>query len=532
MSPWATDAEIITVGFGADLQRLLPTARITHMRQASHAVRDLAERLLAAHQLPDEAHQPYLICATTLEANAAWLLAEAVDSASHVPVAVIAPADGTSHLFPDAETLDASETGLQHVDSVDTAVKLQRLEQAAYQQIITALAVANEPPTKPEGAWEHVPEEPDDLPEPQKPDSPLPRPTASAPVQQPAGTPSAEDSDASDARSDSAYPALVAASSDPAGLRVLPASGEADEDASAGPVTDTTEPDPSSAAKDTLATPPLNEGEAVVQELHAPELRVLGPVEVTGVDTSGHGPRMAQLAALLYFKPDRDADTVCADMDPITPWERSTLNSRMRGLRTRLGTDADGDPYVPRRTSKGEPYRISTKLRCDWDRYQQLAERGLPAGASGLGDLEQALALVRGRPFGPHPLPWSEPLQQEMILRITDVAHTVATLRTPAGPHQDLTAARHAVTVGLDVDESAELLYRDWMRIEHTAGNRSGLHTAITRIQTINRALHVDPEPETEALITDLLNTPSSPSRTSQAQPTTTRRPRPATHRF
>ncbi|GGN95384.1 hypothetical protein GCM10011579_095900 [Streptomyces albiflavescens] len=93
-----------------------------------------------------------------------------------------------------------------------------------------------------------------------------------------------------------------------------------------------------------------------------------------------------------------------------------------------------------------------------------------------------------------------------MITRIIDIAHTVATYRPPAGPHHDLTAARQAVATGLDVDESAELLYRDWMRVEYAAGNRSGLHTAITRVQQVNRALDCSLELETEQLINDLLN--------------------------
>ncbi|MEV7738823.1 hypothetical protein AB0O75_43370 [Streptomyces sp. NPDC088921] len=54
-------------------------------------------------------------------------------------------------------------------------------------------------------------------------------------------------------------------------------------------------------------------------DLHPPEIRVLGPVEVTGVDSTGHGPRMAQLAALLYFRPGRSADVLCRDMDPTSP---------------------------------------------------------------------------------------------------------------------------------------------------------------------------------------------------------------------
>lgn len=151
-------------------------------------------------------------------------------------------------------------------------------------------------------------------------------------------------------------------------------------------------------------------------------------------------------------------------------------------------------------------------MHCDWIRFLQLVERALPMGPSGLTDLERALTLVRGKPFGGKPLPWAEPYQQEMITRIIDVAHTVATYRTPAGPHRDLSAARRAVATGLDVDDTAELLYRDWLRIEHAAGNRQGLHTAITRVQQVNRALDCSLETETEDLIRALL-TRTSPAR-------------------
>jgi hypothetical protein len=82
----------------------------------------------------------------------------------------------------------------------------------------------------------------------------------------------------------------------------------------------------------------------------------------------------------------------------------------------------------------------------------------------------------------------------------------VATYRIPAGLHHDLSAARQAVATGLDVDDAAELLYRDWMRIEAAAGNRQGLHTAVTRVQQVNRALDCSLELETEQLINDLLN--------------------------
>ncbi|MFD7407722.1 hypothetical protein ACFV7R_34840 [Streptomyces sp. NPDC059866] len=527
MSPWASEVEVVTVGFGEDLPQLLPTARIAHMRQAGHALRDLSERLLEAHQMPETRHQPYvLLCASSLDEDTAWQFADVLDRAGAVPVTLIAPASTAAAHFPEAEILNASLSEPQHLDHAGTDITVQRLEHAAYQQITTALKVSGQPSHPAEGPWQDVPDEPDSMQQPAQAspqESTAPAPAA-APIPAPAPAPAA----ATDLNSE-VFPALLAASTDPSGLRLLspapssagrdetgPGTGAAVPSAPASPAdadsTDTAQaPTAEAAAVEERTVPEAEECEA--PDLHAPEIRVLGPVEVTGVDSTGHGPRMAQLAALLYFRPGRSADVLCADMDPVSPWSPSTLNARMQGLRRSLGSDPAGTPYVPRRTAGEDPYRLAPGVRCDWTRFLQLVERALPLGLSGLGDLEKALTLVRGKPFGGRPLPWAEPFQQEMTTRIIDVAHTVATHRTPAGPHHDLSAARQAVATGLDADDTAELLYRDWMRLEAARGNRSGLHTAITRLQQVNRALDCSPEPETEQLINELLNGSSTAER-------------------
>ncbi|MGW1275191.1 AfsR/SARP family transcriptional regulator, partial [Streptomyces sp. NPDC002491] len=286
---------------------------------------------------------------------------------------------------------------------------------------------------------------------------------------------------------------------------ILQQSREPLAEASAPQSAEGSEPVPGSEHAPAVSTAQEGAHECAAHDPHAPQIRVLGPVEVTGVDRTGHGPRMAQLAALLYFRPGRSADAVCCDMDPVSPWGLSTLNARMQGLRRCLGSDPGGSPYVPRRKSGEDPYRLSPAVQCDWSCFLQLVEHALPLGPAGLPELEKALALVRGKPFGGSAPPWAEPRQQEMITRIIDVAHTVAAHRTATGTHHDLSAARTAVATGLDVDDSAELLYRDWLRIEHAAGNRQGLHTAITRLQQVNRALDCSLETETEQLITTLL---------------------------
>ncbi|MEU7305370.1 hypothetical protein [Streptomyces sp. NPDC007206] len=503
------------MGFGEDLPQLLPTARIAHMRQATHALRDLSERLLESHQMPETRHQPYLLlCASSLDEDTAWQFADLIDRAGAVPVTLIAPASTAAARFPEAQILNASLSEPQNLEYVGTDITVQRLEHAAYLQITTALKVSGQPPHPAEGPWQDVPEELEGVQQPEQaspdesvaPDRSMPAPSAASDV------------------SGEVFPALLAASTDPSGLRLLsPATSSVDADDEAGPATEPAAPsapgsrvgadcaDTAQAAEADVPAPAVQEptapdaegGEA--HELHAPEIRVLGPVEVTGVDSTGHGPRMAQLAALLYFRPGRSADVLCADMDPVSPWSTSTLNARMQGLRSCLGSDPAGNLYVPRRKAGDDPYRLAPGVRCDWTRFLQLVERALPLGPSGLPDLEKALSLVRGKPFGGRPLPWAEPHAQEMITRIIDVAHTVATYRIPAGPHHDLSAARQAVATGLDVDDTAELMYRAWMRLEAARGNRSGLHTAITRVQQINRALDCSLETETTQLINELL---------------------------
>ncbi|MFF9244598.1 hypothetical protein ACF1AY_35605 [Streptomyces sp. NPDC014776] len=512
MSPWAAEIEVVTVGFGEDLPQLLPTARIAHMRQATHALRDLSERLLEAHQMPENQHQPYvLLCASSLDEDTAWQFADVIDRAGQVPVTLIAPASTAAAHFPQAEILNASLSEPQSLDHAGTDITVQRLEHGAYLQITTTLKVSGQPPHPAEGPWQDVPQELEGVPQPEQP-------TPEESVAPDHATPAA----AADV-SGEVYPALLAASTDPSALRLLsPTTPPVETDDENNPDTKPTapsapqsrpgtdSPDTTHAQADVAATAaeepttPATEGREA-HDLHAPEIRVLGPVEVTGVDSSGHGPRMAQLAALLYFRPGRSADVLCADMDPVSPWSTSTLNARMQGLRSCLGSDSSGNLYVPRRKTGDDPYRLAPGVRCDWTRFLQLVEHALPLGPTGLPDLEKALTLVRGKPFGGRPLPWAEPHAQEMITRIIDVAHTAATYRIPPGPHHDLNAARQAVLTGLDVDDTAELLYRDWMRIEHTASNRSGLHTAITRVQQINHTLDCSLEPETEQLINNLL---------------------------
>ncbi|MFF0794718.1 hypothetical protein [Streptomyces spiralis] len=514
-SPWADQIDITTIGFGHDLPHVLPRARITHQPDPAHALNDLSQQLLEDHQNPAAAPRPHLLlCPTPIGPDTARQYAS-LTVTTHTPLTLVAPRTTAAH-FPTAPVLNASHPGPQPLDHLGIDITLHRLDQTAYQQITTALS-----PTPPPA---HDTDQPQQTETPQQEaveEHEAPAPPEAHSAHQPAaadtdtdGASPAPNPAGRDAGGDTAFPALLAALGQAPSLRLPSAASRHQRTHNTQPTTPHRHshrgaPSPRRAPQQPPYDTPAQQPERTAYQ-GAPQIRVLGPLEVDGVDPTGHGPRIAQLAALIYFRPGRSADALCHDMDPHTPWTHATLNARYQGLRRALGNDPNGTPYVPRRTSGEDPYQLSPAIRCDWTTFQELTERALPQGPDGLPDLEQALALVRGRPFGDKPLPWAEPHQQEMTTHIIDIAHTIATHRTAPGPHHNLTAARHAIATGLEVDHTAELLYRDWLQIEAAAGNRPGLHTAASRLQHINSALGYDMEPETEQLIEDLLNNASS----------------------
>lgn len=535
MSPWATDAEVVVIGFGEGLNHLLPTSRIAYMRESAHAARDFAERLLEAHQESEETRAPYLIlCASELTADSAWQIAETLDKASGVmKVALIAPVSSADLLFEQSEVIDAASSQPQRIDILGADITLQRLQRQAVDEITAALAVSGQDAHPAEGAWQHVPSETqtahaaraaadvhqmDEAPDAVHIPHPAHRAEAAEPAALSEGGPDA----AVGGTELGVFPALLAASQSPAAVNLPtpPATtGEASSPAAhdTGPEADVlaplpgTKPAPAPAAERPGASgsdPDDVAPRAPVEHVDPPVpfIRVLGPVAISGVTASRHGTREAQLAALLHLKPGRSADTLCADMDPASPWSTDTLNARLGGLRRSLGQDEDGGSYVPRRAIKSDPYVLSDTICCDWHRFQESVEAALPHGDAALAQLEKALDQVRGRPFGLQPLPWSQPLQQEMAMRIVSIAHCVATYRLAPGPHHDLTLARRATATGLEVDDTAELLYRDWFHVEAAAGNHSGLTTAITRLDQVNRSLGLPMELETEQLMRQLLD--------------------------
>ncbi|MFN1190544.1 hypothetical protein ACK03K_19920 [[Kitasatospora] papulosa] len=314
-------------------------------------------------------------------------MADAVSAARKLPIAVVLPAnDATRQSFPDAETIPAApDTPVDVPDLAGLPGQLQRLTDEQYRSFIHALEFTEEPAQPATGAWKLSEDHAHTATTPltgahtvhldgggADPGNPFPALLASAaPGQRTEGTDEAE----GPAGTDEAEGPAAAASMgcDQGGSGTNPAV-------------------PGQAARP--QAPRTNDTEA--EDPAAPEIRVLGPLQVSGVSGSGHGPKVGALAALVYLRPGRSADTLCTAMDPAHPWSTRTLQSRLSEIRSRFGTAADGQPHLPR--PKNE-YSFRPGIRSDWDRSQELATRGLAAGPdTGVPDLGNALGRSAASP--------------------------------------------------------------------------------------------------------------------------------------
>ncbi|RPK71496.1 LysM domain/BON superfamily protein [Streptomyces sp. ADI97-07] len=473
---WSDHTDIITVGLGSRLAALLPKGRVQTMPMLQSVVADLGSLLLEVHQQDETAPAPLpwiLICAGDIDGDQVWQLADALSAARKLPIAVVLPAnDATRQAFPAADTIPAApDTPVELPELAGRPIQLQRLTDEQYRSFIHALEVTEEPAQPATGAWKlsedhaHIATTPltvylDDGAA--DPGNPFPALLASAAPDQRAET--AEEANGSVPATSPGSPTVPAQAVPSA---VPPADGTEDED------------------------------------LKAPEIRILGPLQVSSISSSGNATKVGALAALIHLRPGRSADALCTAMDPVNPWSTRTLQSRLSEIRARFGADADGQPYLPRPKNG---YSFRPGIRSDWARFQKLAARGLAAGPStGIPDLENALGLVRGKPLEGQDYPWADSIQQEVISRVVDVTHTLAAWLTE-GDNPDMDAARHAVLRGLDVDETSEVLYRDWMHIEWAAGNTLGVRKVIARLQQVARSYDISLEPLTEQTISLVLS--------------------------
>lgn len=251
-----------------------------------------------------------------------------------------------------------------------------------------------------------------------------------------------------------------------------------------------------------------------------PAVLLLGPISIEGasgrIDSSRRSAGI-ELVTFLALNPGVDHHGIDDAL-----WPGRLVNKQMRNAvisRTRswLGKDADGQAHLPRVQDTGDSrYRLGPAVTCDWTRFQRFARTGL-ARHDEDGDLalRRALALVRGRPFtgiDPQRYAWAEPVIQEMVSAVVDVAYELSTRRREA---DDIPGALWAAKRGLLAAEESEMLHRQIFLAHHTAGDIDALREAAARLARINEQLlgGVDMEAETAELLRNLLPRPVTRAR-------------------
>ncbi|MGW2634264.1 BTAD domain-containing putative transcriptional regulator [Streptomyces chattanoogensis] len=252
------------------------------------------------------------------------------------------------------------------------------------------------------------------------------------------------------------------------------------------------EPDPDDGTEDEVGNHPM--------------IRVLGPVEVEGAQGTVESKRKRtsiELAAWLVLHPGLDHRALDEAMWPGRETARKYRNASVSRLRTWLGADNYGKPYLPPiATTSDARYALAPTVDCDWNRFQHLVQTAATGpGPQAAAQLRAALALVRGRPFsgvGRRRYAWAEHQAQDMISAIVDAAADLAEHYLTQGDPRD---ALWAATKGLDAAPEMENLYRILFRAYAALGDYDALERAAGKLDDLNMALGVDmEEPTTEIL--------------------------------
>jgi DNA-binding SARP family transcriptional activator len=201
------------------------------------------------------------------------------------------------------------------------------------------------------------------------------------------------------------------------------------------------------------------------------------------------------------MNPGATRDAVDEAMWPGRRVSLATRNTAMAKLRNWLGTDPDGNDYLPR---AADGYRLHPAIRTDWHLFTELLPDG-PASAS-TAKLVATLDLVRDQPFkgvNPRRYIWAERIQQEMIAAIGDVADELARRALRADDHR---LALKAVMAGLAAEPGSEQLWRHRLRAHHAAGDRVALERAADQLTALADELGGELDDETIDLLHKLLS--------------------------
>ena len=227
-----------------------------------------------------------------------------------------------------------------------------------------------------------------------------------------------------------------------------------------------------------------------------PVLQLLGPINLVGA-TGPLPPRAAkqclEYCAWLLEHPGTSARAMVSALAVA----EGTRRSNMSRLRSWLGEDPDGKPYLP--DAYTGRIALHPAVSSDWQRLQILTGGGVNRTSD--DGLQAALELVRGAPLAdaaPHEWHWAEELRTDMISCVRDIGVELTDRALAVG---DIDLARWAAARALVAAPGDELLLAARIRTEHLAGNPAETERLTLQLAAQARTLGIDLAPETVALL-------------------------------
>lgn len=239
----------------------------------------------------------------------------------------------------------------------------------------------------------------------------------------------------------------------------------------------------------------------------APRLRFLGPPvleDAAGPVEDSKKARLLELGIAIKLHPGCNHHRLDQMVWPNQRIPDSTRHTAMSKLRRWIGEDEHGVKYMPD-YSGAAGYTLGDRVTDDWEDWRRLIPG--PATAATTEHIEQALSLVRGRPFEgvkANRYAFTERLREDISDAISDAAYELARRRLIEGRWR---AAEQAAATGITVEPGAERLWRARIIAAYASGNTDGADQLIARLTSIVESIGADFDPETEQLL-DQLNNP------------------------
>ena len=235
----------------------------------------------------------------------------------------------------------------------------------------------------------------------------------------------------------------------------------------------------------------------------SPTVRILGPIQIDGPGSPPRG-RVAEVTeAIVYLA--LHPNGVDVDELVLALWRRTDVAAETwRGVVSRArcwlrGHGSTDDDFL---LVRGGHVTLGETVQLDWRRFDALTACAYRSGQDGIGDLRDALSLVRGPPLFGRPAnryAWLVDtfFEYEIPAAIDDAANRLATLCLQAG---DWAGARDAARRGLLVDRDSERLLRAWLQAECALGNQAQARIVCGLLQRDPANL----DPDTTALLDNL----------------------------